>query len=72
MAGLTQERCTTMTKAHMTALYWYNTELDNLISVGYASGEAHKILMDRLASMDSIEWLEPTNNLTVPLDNEEV
>jgi len=61
-----------MAKAHMTALYWHNTELDKLISVGYASGEAHKILRDRLASMDSIEWLEPTNNLTVPLDNEEV
>jgi hypothetical protein len=60
-----------MAKAHMTALYWYQTELDKLIKVGYASGEAHKILKDRLATMDSIEWLEPTNNLTVLLDNEE-
>jgi hypothetical protein len=61
-----------MAKAHMTALYWYQTELDKLIKQGYASGEAHKILMDRLADMDSIEWMEPTNNLTVLLDNEEV
>lgn len=61
-----------MAKAHMTALYWYQTELDKLIKVGYASGEAHKILKDRLANMDSIEWLEPNNNLTVLLDNEEV
>jgi hypothetical protein len=59
-----------MAKAHMTALYWYNTELDNLIKVGYASGEAHKILMDRLATMNSIEWMEPTNNLTVPSEQE--
>ena len=61
-----------MAKAHMTAFYWYNTELDKLIKQGYASGEAHKTLMDRLADMDSIEWMEPTNNLTVLLDNEEV
>ena len=59
-----------MAKAHMTALYWYNTELDKLIKQGYASGEAHKILMDRLADMDSIEWMEPTNNLTVLLEQE--
>jgi hypothetical protein len=59
-----------MAKAHMTALYWYNTELDKLIRLGYASGEAHKILMDRLAIMNSIEWMEPTNNLTVPLEQE--
>jgi hypothetical protein len=57
-------------KAHMTALYWYQTELDKLIKVGYASGEAHKILKDRLADMDSIEWMEPTNNLTVLLEQE--
>jgi len=60
-----------MAKAHMTALYWYNIELDKLIKQGYASGEAHKIVKDMLAKMDSIEWLEPTNNLTVPLDNKE-
>jgi hypothetical protein len=59
-----------MAKAHMTALYWYNIELDKLIKVGYASGEAHKILMDRLATMNSIEWMEPTNNLTVPSEQE--
>lgn len=52
-------------KAHMTKLYWYDTELTKLIGIGYASGEAHKILMDRLATMD-IEWLElDNNNLTV-------
>jgi hypothetical protein len=59
-----------MAKAHMTALYWYQIELDKLIRLGYASGEAHKILKDRLASMDSIEWLEPTNNLTVQSEQE--
>jgi hypothetical protein len=59
-----------MAKAHMTALYWYNTELDKLIKQGYASGEAHKILKDRLAMMDSIEWMEPTNNLTVQSEQE--
>ena len=59
-----------MAKAHMTALYWYNTELDKLIKQGYASGEGHKILMDRLSDMNSIEWMEPTNNLTVPSEQE--
>ena len=59
-----------MTKAHMTKLHWYDSELTKLISIGYASGEAHKILMDRLTTMDSIEWYEP-NNLTVTLDNRE-
>jgi len=59
-----------MAKAHMTKLHWYDSELTKLISIGYASGEAHKILMDRLATMDSIEWYEP-NNLTVLLDKEE-
>lgn len=59
-----------MAKAHMTALYWYETELDKLIKQGYASGEAHKILMDRLANMDSIEWMEPTNKLTVQSEQE--
>jgi hypothetical protein len=54
----------------MTALYWYETELAKLHGIGYASGEAHKILMDRLATMDSIEWLEPTNNLTVQSEQE--
>ena len=59
-----------MAKAHMTALYWYNTELDKLIKQGYASGEGHKILMDRLSDMGSIEWMEPTNNLTVQSEQE--
>jgi len=59
-----------MAKAHMTALYWYETELDKLIKQGYASGEGHKMLKDRLAEMDSIEWMEPTNNLTVLLEQE--
>jgi hypothetical protein len=59
-----------MAEAHMTKLYWYDTELTKLIGIGYASGEAHKILMDRLTTMDSIEWYEP-NNLTVLLDKEE-
>jgi hypothetical protein len=60
-----------MAKAHMTALYWYQIELDKLIKVGYASGEAHKILKDRLATMTSIEWWdEDNNNLTLPLEKE--
>ena len=59
-----------MAKAHMTALYWYETELDKLIKQGYASGEGHKILMDRLSDMGSIEWMEPTNNLTVQSEQE--
>lgn len=59
-----------MAKAHMTALYWYETELDKLIKQGYASGEAHKIVMDRLSTMDSIEWMEPTNKLTVQSEQE--
>ena len=60
-----------MVKTHMTKLYWYGIELDKLIKVGYASGEAHKILMDRLDAMPDVEWLEiDNNNLTVPLENE--
>lgn len=61
-----------MAKAHMTALYWYNVELDKLIKQGYASGEAHKIIKGWLANMDSIEWLEPNNNLTVLLEQEKL
>ena len=61
-----------MAKAGMTKLYWYNTELDKLIKQGYASGEAHKIVKGWLANMDSIEWLEPTNNLTVLLEQEKL
>jgi hypothetical protein len=62
-----------MAEAGMTKLYWYEVELDKLIKQGYASGEAHKIVIGWLANMeDSIEWLEPNNNLTVLLDSEEV
>jgi hypothetical protein len=59
-----------MANAGMTKLYWYEVELAKLQGIGYASGEAHKILMDRLSTMDSVEWHEP-NNLTVLLDKEE-
>jgi hypothetical protein len=59
-----------MAKAHMTKLYWYETELDKLIKQGYASGEAHRKLRDYLLDNDCIEWLEPTNNLTVPSEQE--
>ena len=45
-----------MAKAHMTKLHWYETEMDKLQALGYASGEAHKILKDRLSEMDVIEW----------------
>ena len=48
-----------MAKAHMTKLYWYETEMDKLEALGYASGEAHKIVIDRLLSMDNIEWSTP-------------
>jgi hypothetical protein len=48
-----------MAKAHMTKLHWYETEMDKLVAVGYAEGEAHKLVIDRLESMgDSIEWAE--------------
>lgn len=60
-----------MIKSHMTKLYWYDTELKKLIRIGYAPGEAHKIVMDTLITMDNIEWYEPNNNLTVTLDNKE-
>jgi hypothetical protein len=60
-----------MAEAGMTKLYWYEVELDKLIKQGYASGEAHKIVIDWLSKMEGvIEWLEPTNNLTVPLEQE--
>ena len=60
-----------MVKAHMTKLYWYETELAKLHGIGYASGEAHKILKDRLATMTSIEWWDKdNNNLTVQSEQE--
>lgn len=55
-----------MAKAHMTKAYWYDTELNKLLSIGYDGRDAHQLIMDRLATMDSIEWYEPNNNLTVP------
>lgn len=47
-----------MVKAHMTKLYWYETEMDKLEKLGYASGEAHKIVMEMLSKMSAIEWWE--------------
>lgn len=70
MVGHTQVKWT-MTKAGMTKAYWYDTELDKLLGIGYDGREAHQMIMDRLSTMDSIEWMEP-NNLTVLLDNKEV
>jgi hypothetical protein len=63
-----------MAEAGMTKLYWYEIELDKLIKQGYASGEAHKIVIDWLSKMEGvIEWWDKdNNNLTVLLDNEEV
>lgn len=59
-----------MAKSHMTKLYWYEMELAKLRRNGYASDEAHKILMERLDTMDSIEWREPeVHVLTIELDN---
>lgn len=61
-----------MAKAHMTKEYWFDTELDNAIRQGYAQGEAMQIVLDKFATMDSIEWYEPdNNNLTVLSDNGE-
>ena len=50
-------------KAHMTKLYWYETEMDKLQALGYASGEAHRILVDRLSEMDAIEWAEEVQDV---------
>ena len=59
-----------MAKSHMTKLYWYEVELAKLRHNGYANGEAHKILMERLDTMDNIEWREPeVHMLTIELDN---
>jgi hypothetical protein len=59
-----------MTKAHMTKAYWYDAELVKLLDIGYDGRDAHQMIMDRLATMDSIEWYEPTK-LTVLSDNRE-
>lgn len=61
-----------MAKAHMTKAYWFESEVDRLIAQGVPNGEALQIILDRLATMDSIEWYVPdNNNLTVLLDNGE-
>lgn len=59
-----------MAKAHMTKSYWFESEVDRLIAQGVPNGEALQIILDRLATMDSIEWYEPTNNLTVLSEQE--
>ena len=59
-----------MAKAHMTKAYWYDAELAKLLDIGYDGREAHAMLMERLATMDSIEWYEPTNKLTVLSEQE--
>jgi hypothetical protein len=64
------KRGRTMAKAHMTKAYWYDTELDKLLDIGYDGQSAHQMIMDRLAKMDAIEWYEPTNNLTVLSEQE--
>lgn len=48
-----------MAKAHMTKLYWYETEMNKLVALGYAEGEAHRKCMDYLLDMDLIEWATP-------------
>ena len=52
-----------MTKAHMTKLHWYETEMDKLEALGYASGEAHRILMDWYDKMGAIEWAEEVQDV---------
>lgn len=48
-----------MAKAGMTKLYWYETEMDKLEALGYASAEAHIKVMGWLSDMDGvIEWME--------------
>jgi hypothetical protein len=47
-----------MAEAHMTAEYWFDTELDKVLKQGYNQGEALQIVLDRLATMDNIEWWE--------------
>ena len=56
------------TKSHMTKLAWYETEMNKLKAFGYAPGEAHKIVMDRLDNMDGvIEWWEGTDETVTEL-----
>lgn len=59
-----------MVKAHMTKLYWYEVELAKLLDIGYDGRDAHQLIMDRLDTMDNIEWQEPeVHILTIELDN---
>lgn len=60
-----------MANAHMTKEYWYDTELSKLLDIGYNGQDAHQLIMDRLATMDSIEWLEKDNN-NLTADSKEV
>jgi hypothetical protein len=54
-----EDRKKVMAEAGMTKLYWYETEMDKLEKLGYASGEAHKIVMGWLSKMEGvIEWWE--------------
>lgn len=52
-----------MSDTPMTKLYWFDTELDKVLKQGYNQGEALQIVLDRLATMDSIEWLEPRDKV---------
>lgn len=54
-----------MAKAHMTKMYWFESEVDKLIAQGVSNGEALQIILDRLATMDSIEWWEGVSELTL-------
>lgn len=54
-----------MVKAHMTKLYWYDTEVRKLQAQGYAPVEAHRIVMDRFLNMDGVEWTPNNYNITV-------
>lgn len=53
-----------MAKAHMTKLGWFETEVDKLINLGHPNGEALQIILDRLATMNNIEWWDgnPTHD----------
>jgi hypothetical protein len=52
----------------MTKLVWYETEMNKLKAFGYAPGEAHRIVMDRLDNIDGvIEWWEGTDETVTEL-----
>lgn len=52
------------TKAGMTKLYWYETEMDKLEALGYAPVEAHIKVMGWLSDMEGhIEWWEKEYDL---------